>query len=63
MKCVELIKQQAELVFGNKSKADHWLNQPMVGVVKCSRLQAAHGEEGYELVKAELERLSHGFTV
>lgn len=62
MNYVELIKQQAEFVFGNKTIADHWLNQPMVGVAKCSRLQAAHSESGYELVKAELERLSHGFA-
>nr|WP_095194885.1 antitoxin Xre/MbcA/ParS toxin-binding domain-containing protein [Pseudomonas sp. Irchel 3A7] len=63
MKYDALIQQQAKLVFGNKAKADHWLNQPMVGVVGCSRLQAAHTEAGYELVKSELERLSHGFAV
>ncbi|MGE7955834.1 MbcA/ParS/Xre antitoxin family protein [Pseudomonas sp. NPDC089530] len=62
MNFIELIRRQADLVFGNKAKADHWLNQPMVGVITCSRLQAAHSEAGYELVKAELEKLSHGFA-
>jgi len=62
MKYVELIKQQAKLVFGNKAKADFWLNQPIAGRGDGSRLQAAEGEPGYELVKAELERLSHGFA-
>jgi len=62
MKHVELIKQQAELVFGNKAKADLWLNQPIAASGDGSRLQAAQGEPGYELVKAELERLNHGFA-
>lgn len=59
---IELIERQAAHVFGNEAKADHWLNQPIVGTNKCSRLQAADSEAGYELVKAELERLSHGFA-
>ncbi|ALI04079.1 DUF2384 domain-containing protein [Pseudomonas sp. FW306-02-F02-AA] len=62
MNYVELIQHQAEQVFGNKSKADVWLNQPIVGTDEYSRLQAAHSEAGYKLVKAELERLSHGFA-
>ncbi|MHA6130487.1 MbcA/ParS/Xre antitoxin family protein [Pseudomonas fluorescens group sp. PF-1] len=62
MNYVELIRRQAERIFGNKEKADHWLNQPMVGADECSRLQTAHSKTGYELVKAELERLSHGFA-
>ena len=59
---VELIRRLAEQVFGNKEKADHWLNQPIEATHECSRLQAAHSKTGYELVKAELERLSHGFA-
>lgn len=59
---VELIQHQAELVFGNKAKADLWLSQPLTGVAKGARLQVAQGETGYELVKAELERLNHGFA-
>ncbi|OXR38785.1 hypothetical protein PSJE_00760 [Pseudomonas jessenii] len=62
MNYVELVQHQAEQVFGNKMKADHWLNQPLVETSGSSRLQAAHSEAGYELVKAELERLSHGFA-
>jgi putative toxin-antitoxin system antitoxin component (TIGR02293 family) len=59
---VKLIQHQAEQIFGNKEKADHWLNQPIVGIHECSRLQAVQSETGYELVKAELERLSHGLA-
>jgi uncharacterized protein (DUF2384 family) len=59
---VEQIQHQAELVFGNKKKADHWLSQPTVETGDCSRLQLAHSQMGYEVVKAELDRLSHGFA-
>jgi uncharacterized protein (DUF2384 family) len=58
----ELIRRLAEQVFGNKAKADLWLSQPRTGVAKGSRLQVAQDETGYELVKAELERLNHGFA-
>lgn len=59
---VELIQRQAESVFGNKAKADHWLSQPTVEAGDCSRLQMAQSRVGYEAVKAELDRLNHGFT-
>jgi uncharacterized protein (DUF2384 family) len=62
MNYVELIQRQAEQIFGNKPKADHWLNQPAVEASDCSRLQMAHSQEGYEVVKADLDRLSHGFA-
>lgn len=62
MKYVELVQRQAEQVFGNKKKADHWLSQPTAQTGDCSRLQLAHGQVGYEVVKAELDRLSHGFA-
>ena len=62
MKYVELIQRQAELVFGNKEKADTWLSQPKNGAGGCSRLQAVHSEAGHEFVNTELERLSHGFA-
>ncbi|WP_085730076.1 MULTISPECIES: antitoxin Xre/MbcA/ParS toxin-binding domain-containing protein [unclassified Pseudomonas] len=58
----ELIRRLAEQVFGNKAQADLWLNQPIAGRGDGSRLQAVQGKPGYELVKAELERLSHGFS-
>jgi uncharacterized protein (DUF2384 family) len=59
---VEQIQHQAELVFGNKKKADHWLSQPTIETGDCSRLQMAHGRVGYEVVKAELDRLNYGFA-
>ncbi|WP_095124668.1 MbcA/ParS/Xre antitoxin family protein [Pseudomonas sp. Irchel s3a12] len=62
MNNVEQIQHQAELVFGNKKKADHWLSQPTVETGDCSRLQLAHSQMGYEVVKAELDRLNHGFA-
>jgi uncharacterized protein (DUF2384 family) len=62
MKYDALIQQQAKLVFGNKAKADHWLSQPTAQTGDCSRLQLAHCRVGYEVVKAELDRLSHGFA-
>ncbi|EUB87709.1 MbcA/ParS/Xre antitoxin family protein [Pseudomonas sp. GM30] len=58
----ELIRRLAEQVFGNKAKADHWLNQPTVETGDCSRLQMAQSRVGYEVVKAELDRLNHGFA-
>ncbi|MHC8376446.1 antitoxin Xre/MbcA/ParS toxin-binding domain-containing protein [Pseudomonas sp. MDT1-16] len=62
MNYVELIQHQAERVFGNKNKADTWLNQPKAILGGKTPLQVAHTETGYDLVKAELEKLSHGFT-
>lgn len=59
---VELIQYQAELVFGNKKKADHWLSQATAETGDYSRLQLAHSRVGYEGVKAELDRLNHGFA-
>ncbi|UVM47710.1 MbcA/ParS/Xre antitoxin family protein [Pseudomonas sp. B21-015] len=62
MNYVELVQHQAELVFGNKEKADSWLNQPKTGLGGSTPLELAHTEAGYKLVKAELEKLSHGFA-
>ncbi|KPG91891.1 hypothetical protein AEQ67_28310 [Pseudomonas sp. RIT-PI-q] len=62
MNNVELIQHQAECVFGNKAKADHWLNLPKSAYSGISPLQAAYNEAGYEIVKAELERIRHGFS-
>ncbi|MBB6157381.1 uncharacterized protein (DUF2384 family) [Pseudomonas sp. JAI115] len=58
----ELIHRLAEQIFGNKKKADHWLNQPTVETGDCSRLQMAQSRVGYEAMKAELDRLNHGFV-
>lgn len=62
MNHVELIQRQAEQVFGNKDKADSWLNQPKNTLGGSTPLELSRTEEGYELVKAELEKLSHGFA-
>ncbi|AWM92325.1 DUF2384 domain-containing protein [Pseudomonas sp. 31-12] len=62
MNYVELIQLQAELVFGNKDKADTWLHQPKIALSGSTPLELASTEAGYELVKAELEKLSHGFA-
>lgn len=62
MDYVELVQHQAEQVFGNKEKADNWLNQLKTSFGGVTPLELAHTEEGFELVKAELERLSYGFA-
>ncbi|EUB86998.1 MbcA/ParS/Xre antitoxin family protein [Pseudomonas sp. GM30] len=62
MNYVELIQRQAEMVFGNKEKADTWLNQPKTIFGGSTPSQAAHSETGYDLVKAELERISQGYA-
>ncbi|MFJ4588112.1 antitoxin Xre/MbcA/ParS toxin-binding domain-containing protein [Pseudomonas moraviensis] len=62
MNNVEQIQHQAELVFGNKKKADHWLSQATAETGDCSRLQMAQSRVEYEAVKAELDRLNHGFA-
>ncbi len=59
---IELIQRQAEQVFGSKVKANHWLSLTTVKGSDSSRLQMAYTEQGFKRVKAELERLSHGFT-
>jgi uncharacterized protein (DUF2384 family) len=58
----ELIRHLAEQVFGNKAKADTWLHQPKIAFGGSTPLELAFTEAGYELVKAELERLSRGFA-
>lgn len=62
MKYVELIQLQAKQVFGKKVKADIWLNQPKMTFEGSTPLELAHTEVGYERVKAELERVSHGYA-
>lgn len=62
MNYVELVQHQAEAIFGNKDKADTWLTQPKIAFGGSTPLELAYTEEGYELVKAELEKLSHGLA-
>jgi len=62
MNYVELIQHKAEQIFGNKEKADIWLTQPKTAFSGVTPLELAFTEAGYELVKAELEKLSHGYA-
>lgn len=62
MNYVEMIRLQAKQVFGNKAKADIWLNRPKTLFGGSTPLELAHTEAGYECVKAELERVSHGYA-
>jgi putative toxin-antitoxin system antitoxin component (TIGR02293 family) len=57
-----LIQVQAKQVFGNKAKADIWLNQPKTTFGGSTPLELAYTEAGYERVKAELERVNHGYA-
>jgi uncharacterized protein (DUF2384 family) len=59
---IELIQHHAKLVFGSKAKADIWLTQPKTALGGSTPLELSRTEDGYELVKAELERFSHGFA-
>lgn len=62
MNYIDLIQLQAAHIFGNKAKADIWLNQPKAAFDGSTPLELAHTEAGYECVKAELERVSHGYA-
>ena len=61
MKYVELVQRQAEQVFGNKAKADMWLNQPKTEFGGSTALELAHSETGYVKVKEALQRIEHGY--
>ncbi|MDR7283174.1 uncharacterized protein (DUF2384 family) [Pseudomonas corrugata] len=63
MNFVELIQRQAEQVFGNKAKADIWLNQPKREFGGSTALEHAHTEAGYREVNNVLERISHGYSL
>lgn len=60
MNHIELIQRQAEQVFDNK--ASIWLTQPKIAFGGSTPLELAQIEEGYELIKVELEKLSHGLA-
>jgi hypothetical protein len=61
MNYIEQIQHQAEQVFGNKEKADAWLNQPKKALGDRAPLELARDAAGYSLVRDELERISHGY--
>ena len=58
----QLIQQQAEQVFGNKTKADGWLNQPKAVFAGATPMGLTDSEAGYLSVKDELERISQGYA-
>lgn len=62
MNYIELVQHHAEAIFGNKAKADQWLTQPKTALGGSTPLELAQTEAGYELVKAELKKLSHGYA-
>lgn len=62
MNFIELIQLQAEQVFGNKTKAGSWLNQPIAEFGGSTPLEHAHSEAGYLEAKDTLERIRHGYT-
>ncbi|MEB0042987.1 MbcA/ParS/Xre antitoxin family protein [Pseudomonas sp. MH10] len=61
MNYLEQIQHQAEQIFGNKEKADAWLNQPKKTLGDRAPLDLAREAEGYLLVRVELERIKHGY--
>jgi uncharacterized protein (DUF2384 family) len=63
MNITEQIQHQAEQVFGNKTKAQNWLNQPKTEFGGFTPLEHAHSEAGYLQVRAALERISHGYSL
>lgn len=58
----ELIRRQAERVFGSKAKASIWLSQPRTVFSGATALESACDEAGYRTVKCELERIDHGYV-
>lgn len=58
----ELIRRQAEQVFGSKAKADVWLAAPRDEFGGLTALECAGNEAGYLRVKALLDRLDHGYA-
>ena len=62
MNYVELIQLQAKQVFGNKAKADIWLNQPKTAFGGSTPMQLAQTEAGYVRLQTELERINQGYV-
>jgi putative toxin-antitoxin system antitoxin component (TIGR02293 family) len=62
MKYVELIQHQAELVFGNKEKAEAWLSQPKTALGGRSPIEFACSEAGYLSVKETLAKIDQGYV-
>jgi len=62
LKFEELIRHQAERMFGSKVKADSWLARPQVALGGLAALECAVNEVGYLRVKVMLERIAHGYA-
>lgn len=58
----ELIRRQAEQVFGSKAKADAWLARPHIALGGLAALECACNEVGYRRVKASLDRIDQGYA-
>ncbi|WHH49613.1 MbcA/ParS/Xre antitoxin family protein [Pseudomonas sp. Ap32] len=58
----ELIRRQAEQVFGSKANANIWLSQPRTVFSGVTALECAYDEAGYRTVKLELDRIEHGYA-
>lgn len=58
----ELIRRQAEQVFGSKAKATIWLSQPRTVFSGATALECICDEAGYRRVRGVLDRIEHGFV-
>lgn len=58
----ELIRRQAERVFGSKAKANIWLLQLRTDFSGVTALEFACDEAGCRTVTCELERIEHGYA-
>lgn len=58
----ELIRHQAEQVFGSKAKAHVWLARPRVEFGGLTALESARDEAGYNKAKNLLERIDQGYA-
>ncbi|MGE8189168.1 antitoxin Xre/MbcA/ParS toxin-binding domain-containing protein [Pseudomonas sp. NPDC086278] len=62
MNYIELVQHQAEAVFGNKAKAEAWLNEPKAAFGGSSAIELTHSEAGYAQVKETLDRIDQGYA-
>lgn len=58
----ELIRRQAEQVFGSKAKANIWLLQLRTIFSGATALECACDEAGYRRVRGVLDRIEHGYV-
>lgn len=58
----ELLRDQAERVFGEKIKSAVWLSRPRAAFDGLSALEYARDEPTYLRVKETLDSIEHGFA-